>query len=244
MSRLVHERIWSMANQFLSLSLFLMLLSFFIIMNAVSDFDETKAQPVLNSLSIAFSNETIEISKSPAEVEPNFYEELREGDALESMEGLFNAHISGFEARRNRLGTMMHVRVPIGRFENAIDINGFADLETPVSTSGSFVQTMIALLRSNNNGVPYRMDMVLNMREEPLSLYQNNQSAFLVNLRRMSALAVKLETLGLPKKMLSAGLSQGEEGYLDLFFYKYKPFELPDVVNEDAPPDGNDQGVP
>ena len=46
-----------MANQFLSLSLFLMLLSFFIVLNSMSDFEKQTAVPaVLNSLSLAFSS--------------------------------------------------------------------------------------------------------------------------------------------------------------------------------------------
>ena len=44
-----------MANQFLSLSLFLMLLSFFIVLNSMSTFEqETTVPAVLNSLSLAY----------------------------------------------------------------------------------------------------------------------------------------------------------------------------------------------
>ena len=110
-----------MANQFLSLSLFLMLLSFFIVMNGLSEFgvEEDRAKSVLNSLSMAFTNESVPTEESPG-IEPTIYNEQREGDTLEMVEGLFNAHISNVQTKKNRLGTQMHVRMPISSFENAI----------------------------------------------------------------------------------------------------------------------------
>ena len=53
-----------MANQFLSLSMFLMLLSFFIVLNSMSTFEKEVAVPaVLNSLSMAFSKQENKLIK-------------------------------------------------------------------------------------------------------------------------------------------------------------------------------------
>lgn len=221
-----------MANQFLSLSLFLMLLSFFIVLNALSDFEDDKSKPVLNSLTLAFtSNERGQQEQMTAPV-PSTQEGRRDGDTLGQVEGLFDAHIAGFEAKKNRFGTVMHVRVPVGRFENAIDFTGLETLERPLGTQGSFVQTMVSLLRSAEENKPYRMDMVLNIPAEPALYADQDPDQLMRYLSRVSAFAERLETVGMPQKMMSIGLRQGEEGFVDLYFYEYTPFDL--ISDSDA----------
>ncbi len=214
-----------MANQFLSLALFLMLLSFFIVMNAVSGFEDNKAKPVMNSLALAFSNQITEQEKAPSP-ETTPLDVIREGDTLESLEGLFNAHIAGFQSTRNRLGTVMHTRASVGQFENAIDMLEVEYTDTPIGTRGSFVQTMVTLLRSAEKGKPYRVDMILNTPENPADFQKKSPSEFSGSLKRVSGFAETLERAGLPAKMVSAGLAQGESGFIDLYFYPYKPFNL------------------
>lgn len=228
----------SMVNQYLSLSLFLMLLSFFIVLNSISEVDQQKSLPVLNSLSLVFSNEPLLEDDTQASKVSDFLDDKRQGDTLESMEGLFNTHIAGFEPKRNRLGTVMHVKLPIGRFENAVRIGSFMDIDAPVGTTGSFLQTMISLIRSSENGQPYRMDMILNLDDDPNTMFLNEPVIYRENLTRISKLAFDLEQAGMPRKMLASGMVKGRSGYVDLYFYKYEPFTLPkDVANalgEDA----------
>ena len=216
-----------MVNQFLSLSLFLMLLSFFIVMNSISSFEESKTSPVLNSLAAVFSNNTPPNMSLPSPDESP-YEANKKGDSLEALEGLFNEEIAGFEPKRNRLGTMMHVRVPMLKLENALDFNGFQNTQIDVERKGSFVQTMVTLLRAEQKGRRYRVDMVLNVAEDPALYVQDNVEGFLKDLKRVSLLAEGLEGQGLPKKMISAGLSKGQSGFIDLYFYRYAPFVMPE----------------
>ncbi len=216
-----------MANQFLSLSLFLMLLSFFIVLNSISDFEDNNAVPaVLNSLTLAFSGQTSQITGAGASNILSNYDNKREGDALESIDGLFNAHIAGFKARKNRLGTVLNVSLPIQLFEKAVKDVSFDDLSISKDNSQSFISTLITLLRSSEKGQPYRIDMVMNISEDPAILSRDNPESFLGSLKRVSALAETLESNGLPKKMISAGLSKGKEGIIDLYFYRYKPFNI------------------
>ena len=49
---------------------------------------------------------------------------------------------------------------------------------------------------------------------------------------RVSLLAGHLERKGLPKKMMSVGLVKGKPGYIDLYFYRYKPLNVPDEIKE------------
>ncbi|MGH1375729.1 MAG: hypothetical protein ACRBCK_05195 [Alphaproteobacteria bacterium] len=215
-----------MANQFLSLSLFLMLLSFFIVLNAISSFEEVKSQPVLNSLSLAFSQEAVkEDLQSPSqEVNPRAVE--NEGDTLDKIEGLFQGHIAGFDATKNRLGTVMHVRVPIIEFESAIDVSELDFLSSDQQGRGSFAQTIVTVLRSGQNNNPYRIDMLLNIPQDPATQMQRNPGEFRAELKRVSGYANILQENGLPKKTITIGLTQGDSGYIDLYFRRYEPFDL------------------
>ncbi len=221
-----------MANQFLSLSLFLMLLSFFIVMNSISSFEENKAQPVLNSLTQAFTNADMEIKKPSAQpIEQAIEKSLRKGDTLEAIEGIFNAHIAGFEAKRNRLGTIMHVKLPIGRFENIINIDGYEEYRKDPGAEGSFALTLVTLMRSDeNSGQQYRVDMILNTPEDPASYKTAAPSDFATDIRRVGGLAIALENAGLPQKMMSIGMKQGKAGMVDVFVRRYAPFQF----DEDA----------
>ncbi|PCJ97526.1 MAG: hypothetical protein COA45_09680 [Zetaproteobacteria bacterium] len=214
-----------MANQYLSLALFLMLLSFFIVMNAVSGFDESKATPVLSSLSMAFSSQILETAENVADEETPRVA-LGEGDALEVLEGLFSAHISGFQATRNRLGTVMHVRADVEAFENAIDVSGVGYDDVSMGERGSFILSMISILRSQEKGQTYRIDMILNLPKDPAVFQKNYPDEFMHNLKHVSGFAEILERAGLPKKMISAGVAKGDVGFIDLYFYRYRPFNM------------------
>lgn len=221
-----------MANQFLSLSLFLMLLSFFIVMNSVSSTEEQREKKVLNSVALAFSNNEIEELNLAPEEEPNALASINKGDTLTEIEGLFGATISGFEASKNRLGTVMHVKLPIAKFENALDMSGGYSMDVKDGARGSFVKTLITLLRAEERGKPFRIDMILNTESDPVDMMGSNADEFDKNLRRVSALSEGLEERGIPINMMSAGLMKGQSGYLDLYFHKYTPFDFPDDPTE------------
>ncbi len=213
-----------MANQFLSLSLFLMLLSFFIIMNTVSerDYDQERAKSVMNSLSLAFTAKETAPKDAPG-VEPTPYKALREGDTLEVVEGLFNGHISNVQIRKNRFGTQMHVRLPVSSFENAISFPMLSGGGSN-SISGNFLDMLVTVLRSEEGGRPYRLDMALNIPSDPATYRVERAEDFQRSLRIVARFAETIEATGMPKKMISAGLEEGRMGYIDLYFNKYVPF--------------------
>ncbi len=223
-----------MANQFLSLSLFLMLLSFFIVLNSISDFEENNAVPaVLNSLTLAFSGQAKEVTGAGPSSLASKHQDKREGDTLESLDGLFNAHIAGFKARKNRLGTVLHIELPMLSFENAVKDVSFDNLELFQGENQSFTTTLVTLLRSAESKQPYRIDMVMNISDDPAILSEKSPDDFIKSLKRVSDLAALLEDKGIPKKMLSSGLAKGEVGIVDLYFYRYKPFKM-EVSADDA----------
>lgn len=218
-----------MANQFLSLALFLMLLSFFIVMNSVSEYEDSKSKPVLNSLALAFSTDMVSTQRAPNMIETS-RAAMSKGDTLEELEGLFGGHIEGFEVTRNRLGTVMHVHTPVLQFERAINIENTQAGNVEIGEEGAFINTMVSLMRAESKGKSYSVDIILNLSDDPVLVQNNNPQNFLNALKRVSAIADALERIGLPKKMISSGLAQGDKGFLDLYFYPYKPFEFPEEI--------------
>lgn len=208
-----------MANQFLGLSLFIMLLSFFIILNTVSSFEDTKSRPVLNSLSLAFSNQEKRTELKP-DVTKSEAEENNEGDTLEKLQAHFNAYITGAQIRKNRFGTMMHIRMPLEKFERAISMPA---LQGAASGSG-FLPTLISLIQTRETEIPYRMDIVVNLENKPAFLQSKSPEIYNTNLKKAALFASSLESSGMQKKLMSVGLSKGSPGFVDIFFRRYEPF--------------------
>lgn len=209
-----------------------MLLSFFIVLNSVSNFEDIKSRPVLNSLSIAFSNQQI-IPQQTSALREGDDGDIHEGDTLESIEGLFKGHIAGFESRRNRFGTVMHTQLPISKFENAIDFGVVTQKSADAGEKGSFLQTMITLLRAEGREQTYRVDMVLQIPEAPAVYEKSNPSEYASAMKKVSGLAERMERNGLPTRMISVGLKKGNAGMIDIFIRPYVPFDLIDVLKKE-----------
>ncbi|MCB1531622.1 MAG: hypothetical protein KDJ35_02020 [Alphaproteobacteria bacterium] len=204
-----------MANQFLALSMFVMLLSFFIILNAMSNFEEIKARDVLTSITVAFSKEQL-----PDDLNANIVEapekSYHEGNTLDKLRELFEAQIAGVKTKTNRLGTIMHLRMQLDDFEKQLAAPGTA-------FGGTLAPTLVSLLSAEDD-VPYSMEMLINLDKNPATLQNETPQNVVQNVTRVAGYARLMEDAGLPKKYLSAGLSEGEPGTIDLYFKRYEPF--------------------
>ncbi|MCB1651071.1 MAG: hypothetical protein KDI46_03375 [Alphaproteobacteria bacterium] len=203
-------------NPFISLSLFVILLSFFIILNAHSSYDETKARPILNSLSMVFTNQ-----QSPADI--NASETNRkgasegQGNSIDKIEGLFSSEIAGVKAKQNRMGTELRMRLPFSVFEQKImsSLSGNAAVG-PAGQQAFFLPTLVSLLDLQDKK-PYKMEMVVHASAAD-SL--ERQSAA----KRLSAISSKMEGAGLPKKLITIGLSDdADSSVIDIYFHRYHP---------------------
>ena len=239
-----------MAGQFLTLALFLMLLSFFIVLNAISSYQDLKAKPVMNSLSLAFSTSyQQDMEDSPATQSSSTSEMLNSGDTLEQIQRLFEAHIVGAEISEDRFGKIMHVRLPLRAFDKAM-----AQVkEEGLQSSGHFGQrkdgdflapSLVSLLVSAYKGVPYRMEMLLNTPEPAGDIEKGDPPYYQELLTRVSGYAQTLEDVGLPVKLLNIGFIKGDPDYIDVYFKRYEPFTLPAeelksaLPQEDQSPEG------
>lgn len=204
--------------------MFIMLLSFFLILNAVSNFESIKAQPVLNSVSLAFSSKKAEEPLKPNIVESKV-KSVNEGDTLDKLRALFNANITGLEAKKNRLGTVMHVRMDVKAFDRAISAPVRATRNAPLDQiSGAFIPTLVSLLQTRESEIPYRMDMVLATPQTAAEAVSNDTQALKANMQKMAQFSMKLERSGIQKKLMSIGIARGKPGTIDIYFRRYEPF--------------------
>lgn len=214
-----------MANQFLGLSLFVMLLSFFIILNAISSFETTKTQPVLNSLTVAFSNKRAEQDIDPGLIEAES-ETSQLGSTLDRIQGLFESQITAVKAKQNRLGTSMVVKMPFADFQKALRASLTIPDNTPSLLNADTVdlQPMLVSLLETGRDITYKMDMLLHVDRDPADILSEDPQRFANLERSIASVAQSLEEAGLPRKQVSAGMKQGDPGVIELVFTRYLPF--------------------
>ena len=89
---------------------------------------------------------------------------------------------------------------------------------------GGFGATLISLLQARETEIPYRMDMILNIEENPARFQNDSPQKMEAAIKKVSSFAEKLEAAGLPKKLVTSGVGQGEKETVDLYFRRYEPF--------------------
>lgn len=232
----------SNADQLLSLSLFLMLLAFFIVLNAISNFEETKVKPILQSLEESFA-----LQQPPEDTNPSVQESkdlsVDEGDITDRLEALFRAQIPQYESATNKSKGVMHVRLPYGDFKDAVMAVGQREnQDVKPDAAGNFklkaffLPALIALIRTDKSGVPYHMDMILNVGDDPPHLQNTKPRMAERYIKDMARLAQKLEMSGLPTKQQTIGLGDGPADTVDLVFRPHIPYDpTGGIVYDNAP---------
>lgn len=221
-----------MGQQYLGLSLFIILLCFFIVLNSLSSFETSKAQKAVQSVQFAFSGKTEEQEGALPSVRMTPTQSLEEGDALDKLKALFSAQIKSFKVSTNRLGTEMMVRLPVAEFDAALrsaSDAGFTEESAFKKKGGAFLPTLVSLLETAQTEVPYRMDILLNIPENPATMSVDNSDRAQKILKQTAEFSRRLETAGMPRKLVSTGVAQSrkdhafdESGeYIELYFRRY-----------------------
>lgn len=221
----------SNASQLLALSLFLMLLAFFIVLNAISDFEETKITPILQSLEQSFAKE-IPVRDNNPSVQQSATKSVGEGSVTDKLEALFSSQIPEYESATNSRTGTMHVRLPYDELYNAVMALGqrsSGDAQTGgggfEKMEGFFLPSLIALIRTEQAGMAYRMDMILNVGDNPPHVKNNNPQFAESRMEAMAQISQRLQNSGLPPKLQSIGLGSGPRETVDLVFRPHVPFD-------------------
>lgn len=199
-----------MGNQFLTLGMFIMLLSFFIVLNTLSGFEEGKAQAVMESLAktLTFTPSAKENLESDRLAEEGDYS--NEGDNLDKLNALFSSTIPGIKAQKNRFGTQLTVDIPQDEFESLLN-------SSALNNDTQRFKTTLKMLVKSTEDIAYKMDVIVLTEAFPP---KQNQ------LIKAGSYSYALEQSGIPPKLISAGVARGEQDIVRLIFEHYTPLKI------------------
>lgn len=227
----------SMSSELMGLSLFVMMLAFFIVLNAISSYEESKLRPVMNSLDSAFTiHSAAEQQNAGTSVTQSEDASVNEGSALERIRALFTSQIPGHKTILNQRRGVMQVEILFADFEEAVmtlDQQDQGD-EKAKDVKKLFLPMLVALMKTQAAGMSYRMDIVLNIGENPAEMQNRQPQQLAALMKRMAAIAQKIEAAGLPVKLISIGTQKGEEGTVELLFRPHAPFNPAGAADGDG----------
>jgi len=223
-------------GQMMTLSLFIMLLAFFIVLNTLSSYEEIKTEQVKRSVELAFSKDAKDKEQMPS-TKPDPAQSLKEGHTFDRIDALFESQISAFEATKSKTRGLMMVRMPYAEFEEAILKVGQKDLlqyPTREAVRGNFfLPTLVSIMRRNIDGAPTRMEIMVNTKSNPAELQNQAPKQLQDIISKVGSFSRRLEKQGMPQKLVNIGVAKGDPKYVDLIFRKHFPFSP--VVEEKAP---------
>lgn len=219
----------SAAGQLMALSLFIMLLAFFIVLNTISTYEERKVKPMIRGIEQAFASKITEKGNAePSVTQATEEPSINEGDTIDKLKALFVAQIPSNDITVSKRLGVMHVELDWDDFEAAVMAIGQAaateSAEGETLLKGFFLPTLVSLLKNDSMRQPFRMDMALNVKGDP-ALLQNQEPKRMTSLmNRMSQIAEKVESAGLQKKLMSIGVKKGKARTVEILFRPHVPF--------------------
>lgn len=210
-------------SNILALSLFLILFAFFIVMNAVSEFETAKVAPVMRSVEDAFSlnlEQTVE-DIAPS-MTPSVEASIYEGYAEERIKALFTSQIPGFQSRVKRDKGVLMIRAPYEDLRAAVlavgQKNALEEEDKEGLAGAYFLPTLVALMKAEEAGVPYTMEMLMNIDPSRGQGADDEKVGLTGQIINVSLLSTKLEQAGIPSSMIYAGVQYGQADTVDIYF--------------------------
>lgn len=196
---------------YLSLSLFIILLTFFVFLNSLASKDVQRTRSVSRSLETTFATKTrvpndfFIIDPFEGSVErPGF------GDVpqrLKKIEALFRSHIKGISAHSTHRGTQMYMTGKARAFEEALE-------KSVMGQTSAFEGFLTSLLTAlDTGGIEMEIELTLGVGT---SLGTLDSTILQEATLRTDLMAKQLETLGLPERLVRVGLGPGPAERLEI----------------------------
>lgn len=203
----------TLGSQIPALSLFVIMLAFFIMLNSVSVIKEEKAKPLMDSIEEAFASRISQNENWQPSTATSDESGTGEGRVTDRMEGLFQAHIAGIKTQQDEGAGTLLMRMSYADFTAAVSSAGDSARQ-----NRQFMETLASMLRSGAAGQPYRMDIFLQVDDNPAVMQGRQPQKMSVLMRDLGVLAQQLEKAGLPQRLMSVGLEKGQSGAVELLF--------------------------
>lgn len=214
-----------LGGQMMTLSVFIMMLAFFIVLNAISSERQDRSGPALRSVEQTFSVKDESRELSAPDLGGEAEAESGEGDAMDGLDTLFRAVLPGVKTERDGTRGVLHVRMTLEALAAALaQIENVKLPEESVYRwkPGSFVDTLVGIVALSEKGVSLRMDLLLNLPAEPADMRPGDPAALAAAMREAGRIGALLEGAGLSPENLSVGLRQGQPRTVDIYFRETK----------------------
>jgi hypothetical protein len=206
-----------MKSQFVNqlLSLFIMLVAFFIVLNSISIYDKGKSQSAKQSLGGTFAGSEQDGILMPLNGSEQASGDVLglhgvqgEGDSFDSrVSGLFTSIIpAGQPAQKNERGAL-YLHLTEREFEAALD-----------KKDGPFGKALAAVIRNAEEGQPYHMAIAVNLGTNPAEVASQTPETAAALSARFDRIAAQIEGAGLSPALFSIGAAGGEKDTVDLIF--------------------------
>lgn len=209
----------TLASQIPGLSMFVIMLAFFVLLNSVSSVDTNKVKPMRESIESAFATKI----SAPDNWQPSGVQDEEvaagEGRMTQRIEAMFTAQIAGIETQTDESSGTLLMRLKYTDFAKAV-----SGTDGTSEASQQFMRTLVSMMRSDMGGHPYRMDAFLQVTDNPAEMQSEQPQKMNVLMRDLSVLAQQVEKAGLPQKLMTIGLEQGQDGMIELLFRPHIPY--------------------
>ena len=191
------------------LSLFLLILAFFIVLVTISTFEKVKSKAVMSSVTTAFT------TNLPPRTEPTTDFTAKEGDVLagqvfqERITGVFATTMQVAKVEIVKPGRMMRAEMP----SNAIFFEGEDRIRPNAFT---FLDRIVAALSARPPGLRFDMEFVIGTAYNDDHVLPVHQT---LEMSRAGAFAREMVSRGAPPDSLSIGLAPGDRDLITIRFY-------------------------
>lgn len=206
----------NIGSQLLGLSLFVMLLAFFIVLNSISDYQDSAADGIISNLGQTFGSRVhVDGDENPS-LSRSEQMQSGEGSTVEKIEALFKAQVRGLKVAKGTYSGVMMISIPRTEFERMVK-----DMES----EQNFTQTLASLVRSEGRGSPYQMEILYGLQDNPGRIHNQDPAGMDETIQSISLMASVIERAGLPSRFISAGLQKGDPEMVDLIFKPYSTLD-------------------
>ena len=203
------------------LSLNLLLLGFFILLNALSQYEEQRARMVLESVNKAF-NGRVDVPESHAPFAAGLGPLERTKAMIRQVGRLFRSLIPAVRSEVSADGARLQLELPAETL--------FQPAGVPLQPGRHLLLRRLAaaLAGEDGAGLDYEVELLHGVPDDALAALSAAPSEAL-EIQRMGALARLLVRLGVPADKLSVGLLPGQPGKVQLVVEAYRgPLGAPD----------------
>ena len=195
------------ANAVIFVSLYLLLLAFFIFLHSVSVLQEERVRTVLGSVNIAFAGLSRD---TPADRQKKLSGEEQGTQAFHAkLKNVFETAVPLVESRFTKGGTRLQFSVPVRQ------LFAYRSLELR-DTLDSFLEEVAATLIARNNNIATDLEIRIGsgVTLPQLSTVSDNIAA-----ERVSHLSQRLMEKGVPSRNISIGMEAGDAGLIHFSFF-------------------------